>query len=65
MLERTGGVYCEDNDIAPLSAAESGEIAPTVDALKKGGVKPYAIDPINARRLWELSERLLGFSTHA
>jgi NAD(P)-dependent dehydrogenase (short-subunit alcohol dehydrogenase family) len=63
VLDRAGGVYCEDNNIAPLSAAESGDIAPTVDALKRGGVKPYAMDPTNARRLWELSERLLDLST--
>ncbi len=62
-LESLGGVYCEDNDIAPLSEGDSGQTAPTVDAFKRGGVKPYAIDPANARRLWELSERLLGIST--
>ena len=63
-LEGIGGVYCEDNDIAPLSESASGQTAPTVDALKRGGVKPYAIDPSNARRLWDLSERLLGISAN-
>jgi hypothetical protein len=24
------------------------------------GVKTYALDPVNAERLWELSERLVG-----
>ena len=63
-LEGIGGVYCEDNDIAPLSESASGQTAPTVDALKRGGVKPYAIDPTNARRLCDLSERLLGISAN-
>jgi NAD(P)-dependent dehydrogenase (short-subunit alcohol dehydrogenase family) len=62
-LEGLGGVYCEDNDIASIHAGADDETAPTVDSLKRGGVKPYAIDPDNARRLWELGERLLGITT--
>jgi NAD(P)-dependent dehydrogenase (short-subunit alcohol dehydrogenase family) len=63
-LARIGGVYCEDNDIAPLSKSESGESVPNADTLKRGGVMPYAVDPAAARRLWHLSERLLGISTN-
>lgn len=63
-LDDIGGVYCEDNDIAPLNEDDSGQAAPNVDAMKRGGVKPYAIDPAKARRLWDLSEGLLGLSTN-
>lgn len=63
-LEGSGGVYCEDNDIAPLSEGDSGQTALQADAMKRGGVKPYAIDPALARRLWNLSERLVGLSAN-
>ncbi|MDO3410402.1 SDR family NAD(P)-dependent oxidoreductase [Saccharibacillus sp. CPCC 101409] len=51
-LAGKGGVYCEDCDIAE-PAPEDG---PRV------GVKDYAVDPEEAKRLWELSERLTGTS---
>jgi NAD(P)-dependent dehydrogenase (short-subunit alcohol dehydrogenase family) len=47
-LEGRGGLYCEDCQI-------SGVGVPGVL-----GAAPYALDPANARRLWELSERTLG-----
>jgi NAD(P)-dependent dehydrogenase (short-subunit alcohol dehydrogenase family) len=47
-LAGMGGVYLEDCDIA--------EISPDGDT----GVRPYAIDPTAARRLWELSADLTG-----
>lgn len=47
LLDGLGGVYCENCDIAP--------IAPEGDQ----GVRPYAIDPSSATRLWEWSERQL------
>lgn len=50
MLNHIGGVYCEDADIAELS----------YDASVSGGVKPYSLDEISAKRLWELSEKLTG-----
>ena len=49
-LNDMGGVYCEDADIAELS----------YDASIPGGVKPYSLDEANAKRLWELSEKLTG-----
>jgi hypothetical protein len=45
-----------DNDIAPVvdpGTITSRGIGPTT------GVMPHALDPNSARRLWELSERLL------
>jgi hypothetical protein len=46
-----GGVYCEDCDIAEAVPA---------DSLKPFGVRPWAIDPECARRLWQLSEEMTG-----
>lgn len=50
-LNGVGGVYCEDVDIAPLAA--EGSNLPC-------GVKPWAVDPLLADRLWALSETLSG-----
>jgi NAD(P)-dependent dehydrogenase (short-subunit alcohol dehydrogenase family) len=61
-LDGLGGLYCEDNDVASISEENTGDTAPTVDATKRGGVKPYAIDPDNSGRLWELSNRLLNLN---
>jgi NAD(P)-dependent dehydrogenase (short-subunit alcohol dehydrogenase family) len=51
LLEGVGGRYFEDCNEAPL-----------VDRRGKrgqGGVAPYALDPANAERLWELSLKLI------
>lgn len=48
-LEGVGGRYYED-------VAE----APVVDRREEAGVARYAVDPANADRLWELSERAVG-----
>ncbi|MCP1644896.1 NAD(P)-dependent dehydrogenase (short-subunit alcohol dehydrogenase family) [Pseudomonas citronellolis] len=51
-LDGMGGVYCADCDIAhALPSDESTELH---------GVRPRAIDPIAAGRLWQLSEQLTG-----
>ena len=59
-LDGMGGVYCENCDIAQVVQ----ETGPGVDNLGDfnglGGVMPYAIDPDQAQRLWELSEKLTG-----
>ncbi|MBU1176120.1 MAG: SDR family NAD(P)-dependent oxidoreductase [Alphaproteobacteria bacterium] len=47
LLEGIGGVYCEDCDVAPL-------------ATEGKGVRPHAVDPDEARRLWALSVELTG-----
>ena len=49
-LEGHGGVYLEDCHVATVNDAPNA----------LDGVKTYAIDPRNAERLWELSERLVG-----
>jgi len=51
LLAAGGGVYCEDCNIAAAVPADDASFA---------GVRPWAIDPEAAERLWSLSERLLG-----
>jgi NAD(P)-dependent dehydrogenase (short-subunit alcohol dehydrogenase family) len=50
-LEGMGGVYCEDVDIADAVPADFPE---------ERGVRPWAIDPDLAERLWKLSEEWTG-----
>lgn len=52
LLAHTGGVYCEDADIAGL--ASEAEISK--------GVKPYSLDEANAKRLWKWSEDITGIA---
>ncbi|MCK2217973.1 SDR family NAD(P)-dependent oxidoreductase [Actinomadura sp. ATCC 31491] len=47
-LAGMGGVYCEDCDIAEVATAD------------EPGVRPYAVDPEQAARLWRLSAELTG-----
>ncbi len=47
-LDGKGGLYLQDCDIAPPAPPEVT------------GVKPYALDPAAAARLWEISERMVG-----
>lgn len=50
-LDGKGGVYCEDCDIA--------ELVPP-DHKPFNGVRPWAVDPVLADKLWTLSERMTG-----
>lgn len=50
-LDGVGGVYLEDCAPAPVLDARSQSDG-------RHGVAPFALDPANATRLWELSERL-------
>lgn len=45
-----GGLYCEDCHVAEVVDGEG----------VRGGVRPYALDPANARALWAKSEQLVG-----
>jgi NAD(P)-dependent dehydrogenase (short-subunit alcohol dehydrogenase family) len=51
LLTAGGGVYCEDCNIAVAMPADDKGFT---------GVRPWAIDPEAAKRLWSLSEKLLG-----
>ena len=50
-LEGVGGVYLEDCAPAPVLRARG-------EADGRHGVAPFALDPVNAARLWEVSEAL-------
>ncbi|MEQ1754876.1 MAG: oxidoreductase [Micropepsaceae bacterium] len=52
-LEGKGGVYCEDCDIA---------VAVPADSQTWSGVRPWAIDPVVAQKLWTLSEKMTSVS---
>ena len=52
LLEGLGGVYCADCEIA--------RALPSDDSTELHGVRPRAIDPVAAGRLWTLSEQLTG-----
>jgi hypothetical protein len=53
-LAGLGGLYCEDCDMAPVMIGE-----------EDAGVRPYAIDPEQAERLWKLSAGLTGVNAFA
>ena len=48
-LDGMGGRYCQDVDVANVLGPDSASGT---------GVKPYAIDPVRAERLWALSAQL-------
>jgi len=50
-LDGLGGVYCEDCTIAEPVPADSPALT---------GVRPWAMDPALAERLWALSEKITG-----
>ncbi|GAN00359.1 putative oxidoreductase [alpha proteobacterium U9-1i] len=50
-LDGQGGVYCEDCDIAKLVPPDDKGFS---------GVRPWAIDPVLADRLWTKSEQMTG-----
>jgi len=50
LLNDLGGVYCENVDVAELSS----------DVEIIGGIKEYSLNESNAKRLWKLSEEMMG-----
>jgi NAD(P)-dependent dehydrogenase (short-subunit alcohol dehydrogenase family) len=58
MFNGIGGVYCEDGDIAELDLGSFGKD----NGLGSRGVQPYSLDETNAKKLWELSEKMTGVS---
>jgi NAD(P)-dependent dehydrogenase (short-subunit alcohol dehydrogenase family) len=65
-LDGRGGVYCEDCDIAE-TAPDDGRRGRSnnPDDTPREGVRSYATDPDEARRLWELSAELTGVNAFA
>lgn len=47
-----GGRYCEDCHVGEVTTAPLSAISP--------GVRPYALDPENAKAVWKKSEELVG-----
>jgi NAD(P)-dependent dehydrogenase (short-subunit alcohol dehydrogenase family) len=58
MLDNIGGVYCEDGDIAELDPGNSGKN----NGLGTRGVLSYSLDESNAKKLWDLSEKMTGIA---
>jgi len=58
-LNGLGGVYCEDNNIAELDDSSPNETTET-GLMKR--VSPYALEEKSAKKLWVLSEKLIGAS---
>lgn len=52
LLAETGGVYLEDADIAVLATEEGVST----------GVKTYSLDETSAKRLWELTEKMINIT---
>jgi NAD(P)-dependent dehydrogenase (short-subunit alcohol dehydrogenase family) len=52
LLEEVSGRYFEDCNEAPLIARRPTDFS--------GGVAPYALDPANAERLWDVSLKLIA-----
>jgi len=50
LLNDFGGVYCEDCDVAEVASDQNISY----------GVKAYSVDSNNAKRLWTLSEKMIG-----
>lgn len=59
LLDGIGGVYLKNNDISPLDDDPS-PITFGTEEIVSSDVVPHAVDPESARRLWTLSEQLIG-----
>ena len=55
-LAGMGGVYCQDCNIAAMASDTN---------MEAGGVRPYAIDPDAAGRLWAISAEMTGANAFA
>ena len=60
LLNNIGGVYCEDGDIAELLSEDPA--VQTNAKLHQSGVQPYSLNENNAKRLWQLTERMTGIA---
>nr|WP_316641109.1 hypothetical protein [uncultured Roseateles sp.] len=53
LLQRVGGRYFEDCNEAPVVEQRPADFT---------GVAPYALNPANAQRLWDVASQLVGVS---
>jgi hypothetical protein len=58
LLAEIGGVYLLDNDVSSVDVNPQ-PIDFSIEQNPPATVVPHSINPDSARRLWELSERLL------
>jgi NAD(P)-dependent dehydrogenase (short-subunit alcohol dehydrogenase family) len=63
LLNEIGGVYCEDADVAELDLGNIEHLMSEPSTLR--GVQSYAVDELNAKRLWDLSEEMIGITFSA
>lgn len=58
-LDGKGGVFCANSDIAAL---DDGDLVSSLEGRDRrtSKVAPYAVDPVSARRLWNISEAMTG-----
>jgi hypothetical protein len=63
LLNEIGGVYCEDADVAELDLGNIEHLMSEPSTLR--GVRPYSVNEINAKRLWTLSEQMIGITFNA
>lgn len=59
LLNDLGGVYCEDVEVAVL---DKGNGKLPKNGITTGGVQMYSLDETNAKRLWTLSEKMIGIN---
>lgn len=61
-LNDVGGVYCENTEIAELDVIKTDVSIESIEGeqVMHSGVMPYALDEEAAKKLWTLSEELIG-----
>ena len=58
LLNHIGGVYCEDCDVAELLSEDSASQKNA--KLHQSGVLAYSLDESSAKKLWKLTEDMIG-----
>jgi NAD(P)-dependent dehydrogenase (short-subunit alcohol dehydrogenase family) len=59
-LNDVGGVYCENTEVAELDLGDDDPVKRMHGVAKIDGVMAYALEEENSKRLWTLSEELIG-----
>lgn len=60
-LNNVGGVYCEDSEIAVLDNPQANDSEKGKDdTIKMRGIAPFALDEAAAKKLWIMTEGLIG-----
>jgi hypothetical protein len=59
LLDRIGGVYLKNSDVAPLDPTPWGSTPVGEKPVLSSDAAPHALDPKSAQRLWERSEEPL------